>query len=768
MNKLRKEMFGFRIKDVETYFRELRGRLKYEEQLRERTLHTERSKLSALLDEEYQLLEEIAERKRRLAAIASGTFTEENKKPTLSTGKQNVNEMRNTPLGQLLVERNEITEEQLLSALAFQTKNGGRLGDILVEFYEVDPRVILQVMEGQVQHVKLGEMLMQEGLITSEELDEALAFQKISGGKIGEILTSLSIVKPSELYRLLATQNRMGRIGTQLIEKDIPKLPEKLSRTLKSIVIGERGTRYVVAVGASLKTSDVERLEGFLNKEIEQVLASPGEMQHYWDSVYPEEQMLISTRSMIEDQPTNSAHVTFTMPQMIAICSAVLLFSAFLFVDWRMTLVVANVFVQLFYFMMNLFKAYILMKGTDRNNQIRFEDEALDQMDETKLPIYTILVPMYKEANIIPSLINHLEKLDYPKFKLDIRLLLEEDDEEAIGVVRNMDLPSYYSLIVVPHSLPKTKPKACNYGLIHARGEYTVIFDAEDRPDPYQLKKAILAFASLPDHYVCIQAKLNYFNSEQNLLTRWFTQEYSMWFELLLPGVMKLDVPIPLGGTSNHFKTEILKKMQSWDPYNVTEDADLGVRLYKNGYKTAIIDSVTWEEANSEVGNWIRQRSRWIKGYMQTWLVHMRNPYRLWKELGAKGFWGFQAMVLAAPTLPVINPILWLLLILWYGWNQSFIPQFFPGFVYYLAAFMFFVGNFVFVFSQAVGMHWVIQQSQEKGDRTFSFRIVKFALLTPIYWILMSVAAMKACWQLITKPFYWEKTDHGLTGEKRQ
>jgi len=222
----------------------------------------------------------------------------------------------------------------------------------------------------------------------------------------------------------------------------------------------------------------------------------------------------------------------------------------------------------------------MILRGTRSTAQMRFSDDEVAAIDERLLPVYTILVPMYKESSVIRRLIENLEQLDYPKFKLDIRLLVEEDDVEAQELLRSLQLPHHYSIIVVPHSKPKTKPKACNYGLIHAKGEYVVIYDAEDRPEPDQLKKVHLAFTRSPESCCCIQAKLNYYNSEQNILTRWFTQEYSMWFDLLLPGLMQLDIPIPLGGTSNHFKTEILKRLNAWDPYNVTEDADLGIRLY--------------------------------------------------------------------------------------------------------------------------------------------------------------------------------------------
>src|SRR5258708_5513213 len=186
-------------------------------------------------------------------------------------------------------------------------------------------------------------------------------------------------------------------------------------------------------------------------------------------------------------------------------------------------------------------------------------------------------------------------------------LLLEEDDTETIETVKTMLLPSYVRTVIVPQSMPKTKPKACNYGLSFAKGKYLVIFDAEDMPDPLQLKKAYLGFQKVPSNVKCLQAKLSYYNSRQNLLTRFFTAEYALWFDLTLPGLQSLNSALPLGGTSNHFETVVLKKLKGWDPFNVTEDADLGVRLFQEGYRTAIIDSTTYEEATSSPKNWIRQ-----------------------------------------------------------------------------------------------------------------------------------------------------------------
>jgi glycosyltransferase XagB len=328
---------------------------------------------------------------------------------------------------------------------------------------------------------------------------------------------------------------------------------------------------------------------------------------------------------------------------------------------------------------------------------------------------------------------------------------MEADDEETIQTFRDWNAPSHFEGIVVPYALPKTKPKACNYGLIHARGDYIVIYDAEDRPDSDQLKRILVAFAKAPPEVVCIQAKLNYYNRHQNLLTRWFTIEYSMWFDLFLPGLDASKAPIPLGGTSNHFKKDALIEAGAWDPYNVTEDADLGIRIHKRGYKTAVVDSTTYEEANSHAYNWIRQRSRWIKGYIQTWLVHMRDPIKLIRSIGFKSFLSFQFVVAGTFFSALVNPIYWILTTLWFFFEWDFIQQIFPGITFYFGAICLFIGNFAFTYMNVAG-----------AMRRGYYDMVKYALLSPLYWGFSSVAAWRGLWQLIFKPFFWEKTIHGL------
>ncbi|EHL07746.1 glycosyltransferase, group 2 family protein [Desulfitobacterium hafniense DP7] len=670
-------------------------------------------------------------------------------------------------LGERLIQAKIITPAQLKNAIAYQEQNGGRLGNILVLLGYLDSEQLDDFLHSNAkQKLPLGQMLVQNGEITEEQLKEAISMQNKSGGKIGDILLFLRYVTPETLYRYLATQNNLGRVGNQYNKQMAKKIPYEIALQFNAILINNRPDSYIVAVGDILPEESVQTIESYLDKPVEQVLATMVEIENLWETVYGNRLSEDSVFKLYEEQPENSAIVTFSKSQRIGLIVASIAFLIVLIANYQVALFIGNILIQGLYAMMTILKLYIVYKGSYKDAQLHFAVEEVAAIDESQLPVYTILVPVYKEKEVIRQLIHNIQVLDYPQYKLDVCILLEEDDKETIETVMNMNLPHYFTPVIVPPSQPKTKPKACNYGLLRAKGRYVVIYDAEDRPEPDQLKKVYLAFKRLPDSYVCIQSKLNYFNSNQNLLTRFFTQEYSMWFELLLVGIMKTKTPIPLGGTSNHFKIDFLREVGAWDPFNVTEDADLGIRLFKKGYHTAIVDSRTWEEANSKVSNWLRQRSRWIKGYMQTWLVHMRHPVELFRICGLKGFIGYQAMVLGTPLLPLLNPIFWSLLVLWYLTEAGWISDLFPGILYYIACFQLIFGNFMFMYTNAVGMYHVIRDCSLKNEQPFSYGLVKYALLTPLYWILMSVAAYKALIQLVIKPFYWEKTTHGLTTVK--
>lgn len=315
----------------------------------------------------------------------------------------------------------------------------------------------------------------------------------------------------------------------------------------------------------------------------------------------------------------------------------VLAFAAILmcfFRDYKVAFTLLTFAICGFYGAVILFRLVSVFMALLGNHEQRVSREEVEALRDEDLPIYTVLVPMYKEPEIAQKIARTVTSLDYPLDKLDVKLLLEEDDQLTRSKIDEVmsSLPPCVEVILAPivsKGQPRTKPRACNWGLEKARGQYLVIFDAEDQPERDQLKKAVVAFKRLEaagkTNVSCLQAKLNYFNARQNSLTRFFTLEYTNWFDLFLPGLHAVRSPIPLGGTSNHFKTAFLQELGGWDPFNVTEDCDLGIRMARKGHSTQVLDSTTWEEANSQVGNWIRQRSRWIKGYFVTHLVHTRD-----------------------------------------------------------------------------------------------------------------------------------------------
>jgi len=405
------------------------------------------------------------------------------------------------------------------------------------------------------------------------------------------------------------------------------------------------------------------------------------------------------------------------------------------------------------YFLDFVFSLYVLVKSLRFPQEISITDKEINAIDESKLPIYSILCPLYKEARILSHFVDAMKSIDWPRNKLDILLLLEEDDVETIQLAKKLKLPKYFRILVVPHSFPKTKPKACNYGFNHSKGEYVVIYDAEDKPDPLQLKKSYLGFLKSGDKMACLQSKLNYFNTDFSVLTRLFTAEYSLWFDLVLPGLQSVSGPLPLGGTSNHFRSNVLKELHAWDPFNVTEDCDLGVRIFKEGYKTAIIDSTTLEEANSSFKGWLKQRSRWIKGYMQTYLVHIRNPLEFVKGHGSKAFI-FHLVIGMRMVFILINPILWVFTLsyfIFYPIVGPTIESLYPAIIFYPAVTLLVFGNFVHFYNYMIGC-------AKRGH----YSVIKFVFLVPFYWIMTSWAAGIAFYQLFTKPHYWEKTTHGL------
>jgi glycosyltransferase XagB len=380
------------------------------------------------------------------------------------------------------------------------------------------------------------------------------------------------------------------------------------------------------------------------------------------------------------------------------------------------------------------------------------------RLSDAELPVYTVLVPLFREARVLGQLVEALSRLDYPAAKLDIKLILEAGDIETRAAVEQMALPDSFEVLVVPEAPPQTKPKALNYGLQFARGDLVAIYDAEDVPARGQLRLAAETFAASPSGIMCLQARLAFYNAGENWLTRQVAIEYAILYDLMLPVLARLGLPLPLGGTSNHFRIQALRRLGAWDPHNVTEDADLGIRLARFGWRAAVLASTTGEEAACRWGVWLQQRARWLKGWMQVALVHLRSPSRTWRQLGPAG--SFVALVLmVGMTLSALTHPLFLGLFIWsVAAGGLFAPE--PD---WLAATV--GGLSIAVLTAGYGINmlagWV---AVGRRYRHQTRRRIAWSLLgIPAYWILIWIGACLALWQLLRRPFHWNKTEHGLS-----
>ena len=385
------------------------------------------------------------------------------------------------------------------------------------------------------------------------------------------------------------------------------------------------------------------------------------------------------------------------------------------------------------------------------------EDDDIAEGGDDQLPIYTILVPLLREAHLVPDLVAALDRIDWPRDRLDIKFIVEADDADTIVAARTWAHGPEYEVILVPVAEPRTKPKALSFALPFARGEFVAVYDGEDEPHPLQLREAYATFARSPPELACLQSALSIDNSNASPLAHLFAIEYSALFDGLLPTLAALGMPLPLGGTSNHFRRAALEDVGGWDPFNVTEDADLGLRLARFGYRSATIGLPTLEEAPVSLRPWIRQRTRWFKGWMQTWLVHTRHPLKLARELGWRGFLGFNLIGTGLIVSALIHPVYLMTLVvvatdpldLW-GDGGAF------------AAMV--VGvNLFNLFAGYTAMSVLAVRTLElRGRESEAWMLIAL----PIYWLVMSLASYRALIHLVVRPHRWEKTPHRGRGQR--
>lgn len=366
-------------------------------------------------------------------------------------------------------------------------------------------------------------------------------------------------------------------------------------------------------------------------------------------------------------------------------------------------------------------------------------------LTDEALPVYTALVPLRDEAHMVPQLARALSRLDYPAEKLDIKFVVESASPRTIAAVQRYLADARFSLVIVPPRPPHTKPKALNFALPLARGAYVTVFDAEDVPDRLQLRKAATLFARHPD-IACLQAHLLVTNGGTNWIARLFAAEYAGHFGVLLPAIARLGLPMPLGGTSNHFDIAILRDAGGWDAFNVTEDADLGIRLARLGHRIETFDSYTSEESTTTVGAWLRQRGRWMKGWMQTLIVHNAYPGRLVKDLGWRRVIAFEIMVGGMVLSISVHGFLLIATLLQLPGEFGLGA---PRLALSASLCILLAGYVGAVVVSAVGL-----------ARIGRMELWPSLLCLPLYWMFAWVATIHAAIELIHRPHHWAKTQH--------
>jgi cellulose synthase/poly-beta-1,6-N-acetylglucosamine synthase-like glycosyltransferase len=610
---------------------------------------------------------------------------------------------------------------------------------------------------------RIGELLQAEGIITAHQLAWGLEQQQKNAKKLGQIFLEYQLIIPEDLDRVLAQQFGLEyrpsletpQHSPDLQTQKVPRNQFALSESMAQFCLHHLATPLTENLWA-LCDIDQEKMMAVkkqLGPHIKLVVSSKQQVMLRVHHLFRDTFQDYALASLAKSYPHFSASRVFTpIQKVIGLILCMTLVWGLTFHPWQ-TVYHVHLGALLFLTAHFFFKIYLVWKA--RKTLSLASPSLQDAQFNDDLPVYSILVPLFQEERMIPHLIKDLSTLHYPQHKLDIKFVLEENDLMTIEACQKMQLPSFIETVIVPHSLPKTKPKACNYALQFVRGAYTVIYDAEDRPEPDQLLKALEAFKKYdtPKGEMAVaQAHLNFYNPQENSLTRFFTLEYSVWFDYFLPGLHQANMPIPLGGTSNHFKTDVLRAVGGWDPFNVTEDADLGLRLAQCGWKVRTFPSTTYEEANTKWGNWIRQRSRWVKGYMQTYLVHMRRPLHVLTHQGFRFFICLQLFVGGTFLTALICPFLIFMFVYWCLTFTSFFDPLFDDFSWNLAWFNLVMGYVTFLSLFLFG-----------ALRRKYYSLIPWVFLTPVYWFMTSLAAYKGLWQLLFRPHYWEKTHHGLS-----
>ncbi len=536
---------------------------------------------------------------------------------------------------------------------------------------------------------------------------------------------------------------------------DTPSLDVQLLET-RMVRLSPKDTKPYIAIAPDI--GSIERLKQALEVTpgiaADLVVTTPSALRAAVWQAGAERRTRQTVNSLFDATPFLSARITLHGKQGFLLGVGATCLSGSFILSPSLTFQLLHIFTAALYMAAVLFRLVPLRTKPDRRTL-----KLVEQSNQEQLPVYTILVALYREEAVVEQLVTALDRLEWPKSRLDIKLVCEADDHSTIAAIEKLDPGLHIEIVHVPPSLPRTKPKALTYALAGARGEFIAVYDAEDRPHPRQLREAYTRFRSGCDKLACLQAPLIISNAHVSWITSSFSLEYSALFRRMLPMLARMKMPLPLGGTSNHFRTSVLRSVGAWDPYNVTEDADLGMRLYRLGYYSDVISYQTLEDAPTDILVWLNQRTRWFKGWLQSWLVMMRSPISVAREMGWKAYIVFHlligGMLLSSLTHPLF--ILYLLVMsrtmLLDGIGSIPASQ--------LALFAVDTLNIAASYTIFLLMGTRAMIEHERG------LIGKKWLATPLYWLMLSVAAWRAVYELKYKPFVWNKTPHKPATKKK-
>ncbi|MBC9247263.1 glycosyltransferase [Paracoccus sp. 11-3] len=607
---------------------------------------------------------------------------------------------------------------------------------------------------------RLGRILLEDNAVDSGNLLKAVVMRQRQKVRLGQILLSQGWVTPEALLHALSRQWRSSIVDTDRTPAD-PRLIDDVGAEfcLRHGILPWRRLGGITWVATS-------RPEAFA--DICQQL--PAHFGHIRMLLCSEEQaqasILSSRRTALIRRaelrvPAHESCRTRNEGRMARLALSLMLLLAVglwfapvlilsLLMGWTALTLIAQSGLKL--------AAFIATLRQNANDRAKAEALAgrrkpTDEMSGP-LPVISVMVPLFKEQDIAGKLVKRLARLDYPRELTDIILVIEADDDVTRNTLAATELPRWMRIVEVPPGPIQTKPRALNYALNFCRGEIVGIWDAEDRPDPDQLHKVARGFHFAPQDVACLQGVLDYYNPSTNWLSRCFTIEYAAWFRVLLPGVAKLGLVVPLGGTTLFFRRAALEAVDAWDAWNVTEDADLGVRLVRRGFRTEILDTTTNEEANCRALPWVKQRSRWLKGYAMTWGVHMRDPLALWRDLGSWRFLGFQIQFFGSVSQYLLAPLLWSFWLLPLGLPHPLrapLENAFGGAALTLLLALFIASELL---SIAVGL-WAVRGSKHR-------HLLAWVPTLHLYFPLGCLAGWKAIYEVVARPFYWDKTQHGV------